>query len=158
MIERYFGIPQYVIRSGLWTQMRPSEWSLYVCLLHESERYSTRKLQKTDATLCKLAGLSSRAFCNARKKLQEYKLVICERGRGNIYSYTICNPETGLPWPGDPKARIPYVKKQTAGAGPEALRPVPKQEAREDPITPSCKPESRPIQSYGIPISFGKTC
>jgi hypothetical protein len=130
-----------------------------VCLMHESERYTTRKVQKTDAALCKLAGLSTRAFCNARKKLQERKLVMCERGQGNVYSYTICDPETGLPWPGDPKARIPYIKKEAPDTEPDApsatLKPEPARYAAAPTVA---GPEPRQIQSYGIPLSFGKTC
>jgi|SRR5438270_8865965 len=93
MFDRYFGIPQHVIRSGLWANMKPSQQSLYICLMHESERCSTRLLRRPDASLCELSGLSSRAFCDARKKLQEIGLIQCRRGAGNIYLYTICNPE-----------------------------------------------------------------
>jgi hypothetical protein len=31
---------------------------------------------------------------------------------GNAYTYTICNPESGEPWPGDPKKPFAYVKKR----------------------------------------------
>jgi hypothetical protein len=166
MIERYFGIPQHVIRMGLWAQMKPSEQSLYVCLMHESERYSTRRLRKTDAYLSKLAGLSPRAFCNARKKLQERKLVECKRGGGNIYEYTICNPETGFPWIGDSKARIPYLKKQIDEQGAELQTQsgwIGKADtAQEAPSNESTQAElrtagPRPIQEYGVPLEFGKT-
>jgi hypothetical protein len=119
MFDRYFGIPQHVLRSGLWSQMKPSEQGLYVCLMHESERCSTREIQRTDDGLCKLSGLSSRAFCNARKKLQERGLVVCRRGKGNVYVYTICNPETRSPWPGHPKQRIVYRRKECAAPANE---------------------------------------
>jgi hypothetical protein len=75
MIDKYFGLPQQVIRDGRWANMKPGEQSLYVCLMHESERYSTRELTRSDAKLEELTGLSSRTFCNSRKKLQELKLV-----------------------------------------------------------------------------------
>ena len=168
MIERYFGIPQQVIRMGLWAQMKPSEQSLNVCLMHESERYSTRRLQKTDATLSKMAGLSPRAFCNARKKLQERKLVACKRSGGNIYEYTICNPETGLPWPGDPKARIHYLKKESGS--PQQQAPVlsewtppastPERDAsrKESSQSNAHTTERSANRSCGIPLSFGKIC
>jgi len=111
MFPRFFGVPQKVIREGLWAKMKPSEQSLFVCLLHESERCSTRELARTDAQLYALSGVSPRAFCNARKKLQERGLILYQRGRGNVYIYAICDPEAGLPWPGDPKEPVRYKKK-----------------------------------------------
>jgi hypothetical protein len=110
MIDRYFGLSQHVLRSGLWARMKPGEQNLYVCLMHESERYSTRKLTRTDAALRELTGLSSRTFCNSRKKLREWNLITCTRGQGNVYCYEICNPQTGRPWDGDPKQRVVYQK------------------------------------------------
>jgi hypothetical protein len=111
MFAKFFGVPHHVIRSGTWAAMRPTEKSLYVCVLHESERYRTRELQRTDAQLCQLAGLSSRACRDARIKLQERGLIRYKLGRGNVYVYALCNPETGEPWPGDPKQPMPYIKK-----------------------------------------------
>ncbi len=160
MFDRYFGIPQHVMRSGLWAQMKPSEQSLYVCLMHESERYSSRQLRRKDAVLCQLTGLSTRACCNARKKLQEHGLVICARGSANIYVYTLCNPETARPWPGDPKQQIRYCKKGTDRGGVPSrsissaqsavptAQPIP---ARE-PFRETCEPQS--IRAYGLPLKF----
>jgi hypothetical protein len=111
MFNRFFGVPQAVIRSGTWPEMKPTEQSLYICLLHESERCSTRELLRTDAQMGKLTKLSSRSFCNARKKLKERGLLLYRRGAGNTYIYTLCNPETSQPWPGDPKRHVPYIKK-----------------------------------------------
>jgi replication initiation and membrane attachment protein DnaB len=111
VVERYFGVPQQVIRRGTWAKLKPSEQSLYICLLHDSERYSSRELRRTDAQMTELTGVSSRALCDARKKLQEHGLIQYRRSSGNVYVYAICNPETKLPWPGDPKVRAFYVKK-----------------------------------------------
>ncbi len=169
MFPGYFGIPHQVIRGGLWAKMKPSEQSLYVCLLHESERCSTRELQRTDAQLGDLSGLSTRAFCNARKKLQERGLISYKRGRGNGYAYTICDQHTGRPWPGHPKTRVPYKKKADAlieetfqqpavpAAGwnenkkPAASLATPARSAV--PGSSSTKPGDR-LQDYGLPLSF----
>jgi hypothetical protein len=63
MFDRFFGVPQTVIRSGTWAAMKPTEQSLYIGLLHESERYRTREFLRTDEQLRQLIGLSSRSFC-----------------------------------------------------------------------------------------------
>ena len=157
MLDRYFGIPQHVIRSGLWARMKPSEWSLYVCLMHESERYSTREIQRTDVALCALAGVSSRAFCNARKKLQEYGLLICHRGRGNAYVYTVCDPQTGTPWPGDPKQKIPYRRRDGTTTAPLSIASrtsvalVPNIPSRGEIVGERAESS---LQSHGMPLKF----
>ena len=89
--------------AGIWARLKPREQNLYICLLHESERYRTRKLHRTDAELLRLGKISPRSLRDARIKLQEYGLVVCERGRGNVYAYTLCDPRTSMPWPGDPE-------------------------------------------------------
>jgi replication initiation and membrane attachment protein DnaB len=100
--------------------MKPTERSLYVCLLHESERCSNRKLQRTDGRLLELVGGSSRSFRDARIKLQERGLIRYVRGRGNVYVYTLCDPETLEPWPGDSKVQIHYAKKSGNSPAPNA--------------------------------------
>jgi hypothetical protein len=118
MFDKFFGMPHYVVRSGIWAAMKPSEQSLYTCLCHDSERYRTRELQRTDAQICELAGLSSRACRDARIKLAERGLVRYKRGSGNVYVYTLCNPETSEPWSGDPKQQIRYIKKSDRASPP----------------------------------------
>jgi len=157
MFDRYFGLPQHVIRSGQWAQMKPSEQSLYVCLMFESEHYSSREIKKSDADLHNLTGLSPRAFCNARKKLQERGLVFCRRGRGNVYVYVICNPETGSAWPGDPKHRIVYRRKQDLAAegevGMHVRSPSTSASAVQSlPAAPIHRNPERPLESHGVPL------
>jgi hypothetical protein len=162
MFDRYFGIPQSVIRSGTWAQMKPTEQSLYICLLHESERYRTRELRRTDAQLCQISGLSSRSFCNARKKLQEHALFLCKRSAGNVYIYTLCNPKTGLPWPGDPKQSVAYTKRSDQSAAASEKGPISSGEhsvraasgglARQNgSLVPATKTEAKVC---GVPLSF----
>jgi hypothetical protein len=149
MFDKFFGMPHYVIRSGTWAVMKPAEQSLYTCLLHDSERYRTRELQRTDAQICELAGLSSRACRDARIKLAEGGLVRYKRGSGNVYVYTLCNPETGEPWPGDPKEPIRYIKKANRITSADARSVSPKSNLpkRDQPLR-EC------IQ--GIPLSFDR--
>lgn len=109
MIPRFFGLHQELVRSGALAQMKPGELRLYVYLMHESERFRTRKLVRTDAQFREI-GLAPRTACNARKKLQERGFINYSATNGNRYSYTICDSTTGQPYPGDPKITVPYVK------------------------------------------------
>jgi hypothetical protein len=149
MFDKFFGMPHSVIRSGTWAAMKPAEQSLYTCLLHDSERYRTRELQRTHAQICKLAGLSSRACRDARIKLHERGLVRYKRGNGNVYVYTLCNPETGEPWPGDPKQPIRYVKKSDRASSADTSLGS----ADTNPAE-SHQPLHRDIQ--GVPLSFDR--
>ena len=118
MINRFFGVHQYLLRSGLWARMKPSEKDLYVGLMHESERNRTRELIRSDADIAVLTGVSTRALRDARIKLQERGLIKYEVRLGRGYRYVICDPETGLPYPGDPKVRVPYIRKGTTVLSP----------------------------------------
>jgi hypothetical protein len=160
MFQRYFGVPQSVIRDGLWQQMKSSEQSLYVALLHESERYRTRKLSRTDSQLRELSGLSARSFPAARSGLQKHGLVLCELDSKNVYSYTICNPETRQPWAGDPKEIIPYRKAQAQQQSDEARPVVVKLPEYEPEVLTAPEPTKslkHELESHGgLPLKFGR--
>lgn len=146
MFPKYFGVPHAVIRSGAWAEMKPGEQSLYIALLHESERCRTRELQRTDAEVCKLAGVRPRTLCDARKRLQERLLVLCDRGLGNVYKYTLCDPETGCPWPGNPKEIVRYRRKGQASPEPQqSIAPDNEPVRQTDGAT-------RPLESYGADV------
>lgn len=114
-------MPQAVIRDGLWARMRPGEQSLYIFLMHQSERYRTRVIAATDSQISQATGTASRTLCNARKKLQEHGLVQYRAGTGNKYVYTICDPSTRQPYPGDPRIPQRTGAKSEARAGPETV-------------------------------------
>src|SRR5436309_1426532 len=111
MVDRFFGVSQHVIRCGLFSEMREGEIRLYVCLMYESERCTTRKLTLTDAQIREIVGAAGRTVCNARKRLQEFGLIKYESIPGKGYVYIICDPVTHEPYPGDPKKPIVYQKK-----------------------------------------------
>jgi hypothetical protein len=159
MFPKYFGVPHAVMRSGLWAKMRPSEWGLYVALMHDSERYRTKEMERTDAQMSKWTGLGKRTLCEARKRLQERGLVWCKRGRGNVYRYLLCDPETGRPWPGDPKHVVYYRKKgdehqvppEQKGGSATQLQSCPKPYSSAVSDPPS---DSRTLEIYGLPGVF----
>jgi len=110
MITRYFGIPQYLIDSGLFKQLKPGHLKLYMFLMFKSERNSTRLLLCTDSAIRQGANVAPRTSCNARKKLQEYGLIKYRKTTGNKYVYEICDATTGIPFPGNPRARVIYKR------------------------------------------------
>jgi|GEM_PF-6232113 len=117
MIEKFFGVHPHVTRTGLWAKMKPGEKDLYIYLMAESERCCTREMKRADAQITAGIGAAARTLCNARKKLQEFGLVLCQKGEGNKYVYSICNPVTGEPYPGDPRAPLICSKRPTKTNG-----------------------------------------
>ena len=136
--------------------MKPGEKDLYLYLLEESERCCTREIRATDAQVTTLVGTASRTLCNARKKLSEYGLITYKAGQGNPYTYTICDPKTCLPYPGDPRNPMIVPRrertKETDLPGSsdlslhrKELRPKRYKSPRDERKTP---------ESYGLPGVF----
>ena len=111
MLDSFFGMHQYVVRSGLWAKMKPGEKDLHIFLMAESERCCTREITATDERVTITVGAASRTLCNARKKLQEYGLIRYKAGPGNKYQYVICDPQMREPYPGDPREPIVVPKR-----------------------------------------------
>lgn len=149
MIDRFFGLHQQVIRSGLWKKMRPGEKDLYVFLMHKSERHCTRELRCTDMEIDEAIGVKPRTLCNARKKLEEHGLIRCLRRLGNRYEYVLCDPATRQPYPGNPKQAVLYAKKGKETASQDLMEPqrfsVPVE------LKPSC---SESLEQHGLPGVF----
>jgi hypothetical protein len=154
MIDAFFGMHPHLVRSGLWRKLKPGEKDLYVYLMEESERCCTREIRVTDAQVREGVGAAPRTLCNARKKLKEYGLIHFKAGQGNRYTYIICNPKTGLPYPGDP--HTPMVmprRRRTMGTelpGNGVMSPPSK--ALD---TPKSSPDGQGTpESYGLPGIF----
>jgi hypothetical protein len=156
MIDSFFGVHPYVFRSGLWRNLKPGEKDLYLYLMEESERCCTREIRATDAQMTTLVGTASRTLCNARKKLTEYGLITCKAGQGNRYTYAICDPKTGLPYPGDPRTPMVVPRRdrpketdlpRTPAWSPPCKEPLP--ENRKFP-----RDEQKTLKSYGLPGVF----
>jgi hypothetical protein len=157
MLDSFFGVHPYVIRSGLWRTMKPGEKDLYVYLMQESERRCTREITATDKQVTLFVGAASRTLCNSRKRLQEYGLIQYQSGQGNRYTYTICNPKTGQPYLGDPRVPIVVPKRNRSkeneqqslvkSTAPQAPRP---------PFAPSkpSQPHRTSPEHYGLPDVF----
>ena len=156
MIDSFFGIHPWVVRCGLWAKLKPGEVNLYIYLLEESERRCTRQLTVTDGEVS-LVGTAPRTLCNARKKLQEYGLIRYERGQGNKYQYTICDPKKGRPYPEDP--RQPMVVPKRSKEGKESAKITsPPAIASPTPFPTQSRVAVRltelPLESHGLPGVF----
>jgi len=140
MLDSFFGVHPHVVRSGMWAQMKPGERDLYIFLMERSERYCSREIKATDAEIQKSVGLAPRTATDARKKLQERGLIQYKAGQGNRYTYVICDPRTGQPYPYHPKAK------------PVTLKPQPEDERR--PFERQAPEPVEPAESYGVKLRF----
>jgi len=153
MIESFFGIHPFVVRSGQWKEMRPGEKDLYVYLMEQSERRCTRQLRVRDADIEEVVGIAPRTLCNARKKLQERGLISCCRGEGGKYEYLICDPKTGKPYPGHPRDPIVVPKRWLGRRTPGAPSPSPSPPP-PPPYAPAAPGDA--LEKHGIKLSFRK--
>lgn len=112
MFDSFFGVHPHLVRSGIWARMKAGEKDLYIFLCHQSEKFQTREFSATDAQVRDGVGAASRTLCDARKRLQEKGLVRYRAGHGNKYQYTMCNPRTLEPYPGDPRDRVDKPKNR----------------------------------------------
>lgn len=141
-------MPHGVMRRGTWARMKPTEHSLYIGLPHESERYCTRELVRSDDQMRQLTGVSRRALRDARIRLQECGLIRYYFQPGCSCRYVICDPDTGNPYPGDPRHPIPYVPKATRPKGQDC---PPNTGAKAAEPTPRRIPQRVSGKSLGLP-------
>ena len=158
MIESFFGVHPSLLRSGLWARMKPGEKDLYLYLMEESERCCTRVITATDQQVTRLVGTASRTLCNARKRLQEYGLIQYQSGHGNKYTYTICNPTTHQPYPGDPRVPMHVPRRARVNQnGPQQLAASLSPDQVRKPSLGTANPirqqETVP-ENYGLPGVF----
>lgn len=116
MCEKFFGIPQSAVRLGKIKAISGTAYKLYSTLWHESERYSTRKRTYTTKALIELMGGSRNAHSKARAELVHAGLVEVKPVGDDGFTYHLCNPETGRPWPLPPNEKVMYQRKGTLPA------------------------------------------
>jgi hypothetical protein len=111
MLDRWFGVPQALVRSGKLKQLSSVTVKVYIALCHDSERRRTREITFTTKKLIQLVGGSPNSHKKARAELVKFGLVVAEPLGSDGFVFQICNPETEKPWPLHPKAPVPYQKK-----------------------------------------------
>lgn len=124
LIPRFSGFHPEIVDKGYAPEMSPSALRLYLFLMWKSDRYSTRKFQATDGEIAEAVGVSTRALTGARVKLTRMGIVLCEKSPGEEYTYTLCDLNTGKPYPGPPNVRPPYKKKETGTGTLSAIKPA----------------------------------
>jgi hypothetical protein len=117
MIDKFFGVPREIVRDGKLKNLGGVASKLLMVLWCKSEQYCTRTLRFTTAELEELTGCSRNALIKARAALVSAGLVQAEPYGVKGFVFHLCDPNTGKPWPGNPKQRILYVKK-VAGSRP----------------------------------------
>lgn len=120
MFPLFFGVPQAAIRLGGLKEISGVALKLYIALLYDSERYRTRELTRTVSELRELVGGAPNSHVKARDELAAAGLVEFEERGTEGSLFRLCDPETGKPWPGDPKEKITYQKK----TDPEVRTPI----------------------------------
>jgi hypothetical protein len=112
--DRWFGVPPEVFQLGFFAKMSPSDIALYFTLCWWSDRKSSRSFEVKDAEMEAHSGLSRRSLHDARKHLSSLGMVENTKNLGG-HVYTLCDLKTGLPYPGDPKAKLNWLKKGANG-------------------------------------------
>ena len=151
MIDKFFGVHPFVVRSGLWAKMLPGQKDLYIYLCEQSERYRRRELKRTDAEINAAVGTAPRTLCNARKKLAEYGLIQYRRTDGNKFVYVICDPESGRPYPGDPQQPRTCRKRATTPTNEQSAQAVATENRRPEASTARQKAS---LEAHGLPGVF----
>jgi hypothetical protein len=126
MIERFFGMPQVLLRKGLLCRLSWTGVKLLAAIYYESERCCTRRVKLSTAELISLTGSSRNSLATARAELVSLCLVDIEMNTKQEFIINLCDPETGKPWPGDPKQKIQYQKKVSSilDESPDTARPT----------------------------------
>ena len=149
MLRRYSGFSPEIFEKGLVLRMRGSSLFLYLFLCRTSDRKSSLQFKASDKEISEQTGASPRALCDARRNLATLGLIHCERCPGGMYTYSLCDPETGRPFPGDPKTKAQYVKKEKPAP---AERPT----AWRTTLSPASeKPASHETSAGDTSFNFG---
>jgi hypothetical protein len=110
MCVLYFGIPQGVVRDGKLKELSCVATKLLMALWYQSQRNSTRELVLKTSDLEAMVGGSRNSYAKARRELIAIGLVKAEPLGQEGFVYHLCNPDTGEPWPLDPRERPLYQK------------------------------------------------
>lgn len=82
-------IPNKLFGSGKAAALGPSATLLYVALCEQANRAANTVFSISDRSLAADTGLAARTICDARKRLQEQKMLSVTRQNGRSYSYSL---------------------------------------------------------------------
>jgi hypothetical protein len=124
-LPRYSGFPPEIFERGIVPRMSSTAVRLYLFLCRTSDRKSTLQFPATDKEIRLQTGASARALGEARTNLKMLGLIHCEKAPGGSYTYILCDVETGRPFPGDPKVKAQYIKREKNPQKTESVPPAP---------------------------------
>ena len=113
-IGRWFGVPPELIAGEFFEKMAPSDLALCIVLYWWSDRKTSRRFEVKDVEMEARTRLSRRSLLDARKHLSSLGIAVITKTLGG-HVYTLCDLKTGLPYPGDPKAKLDWHKKEADG-------------------------------------------
>jgi hypothetical protein len=91
----YFQVPQFVMESPIWRELKPVSQSLYIYLLFVAQRNTSPFVTLTAGELRDNVGLSARSVSTARKELNDKNLVRNRDKHKDGFEYEIVDPSTG---------------------------------------------------------------
>lgn len=141
MCGLFFAIPQSAVRLGIVKRLSPCALKLYIALWHESERCSTREFKRTIAELIDLVGGARNSHSKAREELKRAGLVVSEPIGQEGYVFRLCDPQTGKPWPLNPREPVPYNQRKAVSTA--------------SPQNPPKSRETQRIEDIGTDFEFG---
>lgn len=88
-IGLYSKMPSKFFGSGTAASLGVSPAFLFLALCEHANRNESNTFRASDNALASDTGLSPRTICDARKTLIERGMILCSRGEGQSFSYTI---------------------------------------------------------------------
>jgi hypothetical protein len=120
-IYPWFGVQPELINDGHFAKLSEYGVRLVMMLYWKHDRQNSRQFKLADKDIIQWGDVSKRSLTKARKQLAETGLVVFEKLPGGYYTYTICDPQTQKPYPGDPKHPIAPRKPKTNGSATAAV-------------------------------------
>ena len=119
MLDRWFPVPQQLMRSGKIKKLSGMALKVYLALLHDCERYQNRKLTRTTKQLQDVVGGSRNSHKTARVELTNLGLIVAKNAGVEGFVIEICDAATGKPYELDSKISARLSRKPA----PEELVP-----------------------------------
>jgi hypothetical protein len=137
----WYGKPPEFIKLRRHVGMPRGSAMLYDYLCWVSDRRSSRKFELEEKEVADMSDVSIRRLRDARNDLAARGLIVSERRSGGRYVFELCDPATGLPYPGNPNHSIRSKK--------ESPMPEP---ADEKPAAPAVPPaiEARDVLQENV--------
>jgi hypothetical protein len=88
-VGSYTKIPNKFFGSGTAAKLGCSASLVLLALCEHANRENSNTFKASDRALASETGLGTRTICDARKKLEEHKLISCSREEGQSYVYTL---------------------------------------------------------------------